>query len=69
MWPSSACAVLLLLTLGVFFDEAVPPAAPILLLWFIAPEVAIWVGRPRAPMREHLDMEQQQFLQQVARRT
>jgi cyclic beta-1,2-glucan synthetase len=69
MWPSSACAVLLLFTLGVFFDDAVLPAAPILLLWFIATEVATWVGRPRAPRREHLDMEQRQFLQQVARRT
>ena len=69
MWPSSACAILLLVTLAMFFADAVLPAAPILLLWFVAPEVAIWIGRPRAPRREQLDTTQRQFLLQVARRT
>lgn len=69
MWPSSAFAVVASIVLGLFFHDAVVPAAPILILWFIAPEVSVWVGRPRAPRREKLDEADQLFLQQVARRT
>ncbi|MFT6895935.1 MAG: cyclic beta-1,2-glucan synthetase [Paraglaciecola sp.] len=69
MWPSCAFAVLVLIVLGLFFTDAVLPAAPILILWFIAPEVSVWIGRPREPRREKLDESDQLFLQQVARRT
>lgn len=69
MWPSSVFAVLLLIVLGLFFQNAVLPASPILVLWFIAPEVSIWVSRPRELRRERLNKTEQLFLQQMARRT
>ena len=69
MWPSSALAVLASIVLGWFFSDAILPAAPILILWLIAPEISVWVGRPRQPRREKLGEHDQLFLLQVARRT
>ena len=69
MWPSSAFAVVLAIVLSLFFHDAFLPAAPILILWFIAPEVSIWVSRPREHKRETIKEDEQLFLQQVARRT
>lgn len=69
MWPSSGFAVLVSIILGLFFHDGILPASPILLLWFIAPEVSIWVSRPRELRHETLGESDQLFLQQVARRT
>ncbi|MCF8467309.1 MAG: hypothetical protein K9G33_07900 [Sneathiella sp.] len=69
MWPSSAVSFLLATYLALYDHQALAPAAPLLLLWFIAPEIATWTGKPREPRREKLDAEQSQFLIRVARRT
>ncbi|WOJ93116.1 glucoamylase family protein [Congregibacter variabilis] len=69
MWPSSFSAVLLTPALAFFFPLALIPASPLLLLWFIAPEIAIWLGHPRETRRQHLNDDEQSFLFQLARRT
>lgn len=69
MWPSSVFAILLSIVLSQFFHDAFLPALPVLILWFIAPEVSIWISRPRERQREKLKELDKVFLQQVARRT
>jgi len=69
MWPSAVFAFLAAVILERYFPDAMMPAAPILLLWLIAPEVSIWIGRPREPRRESLDKPAQLFLLKIARRT
>ncbi|WP_112322260.1 GH36-type glycosyl hydrolase domain-containing protein [Oceanibium sediminis] len=69
MWPSSALALMLALYL-VFFDlSRFWPAAPVLFLWLIAPEISTWSARPRYFRSETLDAAQRAFLKLVARRT
>ncbi len=69
MWPSSVISLLLAVELLLYDRPALAPAAPILFLWFIAPEIAVWTGKPRKIRREALDDEQSKFLIRVARRT
>jgi len=69
MWPSSAIAALLTILLGQYNTVALPAAVPVLLLWFISPEIAIWSARQRRLRRETLDDASKKFLRQVARRT
>jgi cyclic beta-1,2-glucan synthetase len=49
--------------------HALPVAAPILVLWALAPLVAYALSRPREEVREELGDEDRRFLRQVARRT
>jgi cyclic beta-1,2-glucan glucanotransferase len=69
MWPSSAISLLLAIYLALYDLQVLMPASPLLLIWFLAPEIATWTGRPREPRREKLNTEQSQFLMQIARRT
>jgi cyclic beta-1,2-glucan synthetase len=69
MWPSTAISVLLAIDLALYDRTALLPAAPVLLLWFIAPEIAVWTGRPRILRRETLNESQSGFLTRIARRT
>ena len=69
MWPSSALAFVLGAHLGVYDLNALFAAAPILLLWLAAPEIAIWTARQRSFRRETLDEAQRGFLLGIARRT
>lgn len=69
MWPSTAFAAVLGLDLALYDKDALLPAAPILLLWMIAPEIAIWIGRPRPPRREMLGVDERLFLNRIARQT
>src|SRR3546814_4791548 len=48
---------------------ALPAAAPVLLLWFVAPEVAIWVSRILPQRPETISEADRKFLRLVARRT
>ncbi|MDE8652867.1 GH36-type glycosyl hydrolase domain-containing protein [Novosphingobium album (ex Liu et al. 2023)] len=48
---------------------SIPVAAPLLLLWFIAPEIAIWISRPLQPSEEEISEADRKFLRLVARRT
>jgi len=49
--------------------HALPVAAPILVLWALAPLVAYALSRPRREEREELGTEDSRFLRQVARKT
>ena len=69
MWPSSALATIIAAELAVYDLGALLSAAPVLLLWFIAPEIAVWTARPRLLRRENLNAEQVRFLREVALRT
>lgn len=69
LWPSSAFSVLLSICLGIFERPSLLPAAPVLALWFMAPEIAVWLGRPRLVRREVLDRPERTFLEHLARRT
>lgn len=48
---------------------ALPAAAPLLLLWFLAPEIAIWVSRPLRRPTETITDADRRFLRMMARRT
>ncbi len=69
MWPSSALALTIAAQLMLYDLQSFWPAAPVLLLWLIAPEIAVWTARPRLLRREHLGADQVQFLRGVALRT
>jgi len=69
MWPSPTFSLLLATFLALFDTIALLPAAPLLVLWFLAPEIALWTGRPRSIRQERPDAAQSLFLRRVARRT
>ncbi|MEP6607994.1 MAG: glucoamylase family protein, partial [Burkholderiaceae bacterium] len=69
MWFAPAIAVLTWTVMPAMNASALPIAAPILLLWLVAPGVAWWVSRPLAARREELSLEQTGFLRRLARRT
>ncbi|MDO8840486.1 MAG: glucoamylase family protein [Parvibaculum sp.] len=62
-------AVMLLILLATASPSALPAAAPLLLLWLVAPEIAIWIRRPRRMPVERIDEAERIFLRRVARRT
>ncbi len=69
MWIGPAIAV----AAGAFLVVARPAAliasAPVLVLWFISPAVAWWMGRPIVEDRGRLSAGQRLFLRKTARRT
>jgi cyclic beta-1,2-glucan synthetase len=65
---NSPLAVLLLLPAFAFDAHALPVAAPLLLTWLAAPEIAAWTGRPRVPPKHTLDEASRLFLRRAARR-
>ncbi|MEX3007239.1 glucoamylase family protein [Hoeflea sp. TYP-13] len=69
MWPSSVISLVIAVDLSLFNSDALAAAAPLLILWFVAPEIAAWTGKTRQIRRERLDESQSRFLMQVARRT
>ncbi|MCR9139692.1 MAG: DUF3131 domain-containing protein [Alphaproteobacteria bacterium] len=69
MWPSPAFSLGLAVFLALFDTLALLPASPLLILWFVAPEIAHWTGRPRSIRKERPDATQSGFLRRVARRT
>ncbi|WP_193335573.1 GH36-type glycosyl hydrolase domain-containing protein [Devosia beringensis] len=69
MWPSTAVALLLWVDLALYRASSLLPAAPILLLWLLAPEIAVWLSKPRVLRQETLHDDDRRFLRHIARRT
>ncbi len=69
MWLSPGVSLAVALGLAIAKPAALVAAAPLLLLWLVAPEIAVRVSRPRRPPAEHVDDEDRTFLRQIARRT
>ncbi|MFT7212775.1 MAG: cyclic beta-1,2-glucan synthetase, partial [Granulosicoccus sp.] len=69
MWPSSAFSILLGVVLYLFEPQALWAAAPVLLFWAAAPEIAYLLGQSREFRRESLTVEDRSLLLDVARRT
>jgi len=68
IWWSPILAVLVALAL-LFNPSAFFAAAPILILWVIAPQITYWISRPLVRKKVQLDNEQLIFLRKIARKT
>lgn len=69
MWPSPIVAAGLTGAAAWLNPPALIPAAPLLILWLAAPEVAAWTARVRRPAAEQVTPEQSLLLRRWARRT
>ena len=69
MWISPAVAASVAIYLAWTKPAALTVAAPVLCLWFAAPAIAWWLGRPLESRPARLRTEQIVFLQRLARRT
>ena len=69
MWPSTALALAIAGGLALYDLASLLPATPILALWLIAPEIAVWTARPRRFRGETLTETDRRYLAQIARRT
>lgn len=69
MWPGSAVSIVLAVTLALISPAALPAALPLLLLWLLAPEVTLFIGRPQMDEAEPLAPVDVRFLRRLARRT
>ena len=69
MAPSPLTALALAPVVALARPSALPVAAPFLLLWLLAPALALVLSRPVRPRRFHLSDDDRTFLLDVARRT
>ncbi|WP_212633066.1 GH36-type glycosyl hydrolase domain-containing protein [Pseudomonas indica] len=69
MWPSPMLAVTLAIVLWRVHPAAFWPAAPLLLVWLLAPGVALFISLPRREATDEPSGEQHVFLRRLARRT
>lgn len=69
MWYSPVVAMSVFTALFQLQSNALAPAIPVLLCWFLAPWLAIRLGQSRSFRRDSLDSDDSDFLNQVARRT
>jgi cyclic beta-1,2-glucan synthetase len=69
MAASPLLAVTIALVLAAVDRAALPGAAPLLLLWFAAPEIALRTSRPRRKLVDSLAPDDRVYLRRVARRT
>jgi cellobiose phosphorylase len=69
MWFSPALAVGAALMLSFYNPGALFAAAPVLLLWFMAPVIAWWISLPMARETAELSPIQSLFLHTLARKT
>ncbi len=69
MWIAPALSLALAGAMALLRPAALPWAAPLLLLWLAAPEIAERTSRPRRPREEALGAEERAFLRRLARRT
>ncbi len=69
LWIAPFIAVVLAALLAVERPPALAVAAPLLLLWLIAPGIAWWMGLPRRERTAAATAGQRQFLRRLARRT
>jgi cyclic beta-1,2-glucan synthetase len=72
-WQEMAPGVLLtcLIAIVVFYmnEAALPIAAPLLILWFLSPEIARVISKPLPKVTEQLEDDDVVFLRRLARRT
>ncbi len=69
MWLSPAVAFLVTIGLGLSNSAALVSATPLVILWFLAPEIAVRVSRLRPPPVVDTTQEDCAFLRRIARRT
>ncbi len=72
-WREMAAAPLLAVGIAVILcwlnPVALLGAAPLLLLWFVSPQVAWWITREQQPVAEVLSEDDRLYLRLIARRT
>lgn len=69
MWISPFLAALACIFITVFRPEVLTVALPLLLIWFLAPEVAVAIMQPIRPPLEEINADDRLFLRKIARRT
>jgi len=69
MWSAPVIALATAVALAVLQPTALLVAAPILVLWFVAPLGAWWLGRPLVRKEASLSDQQTLFLRKIARKT
>lgn len=69
MWSGPVTTVLLGMAIFWVSPASLPAAAPLLLVWFIAPEITTRLNRPRHKSAPQLDESDRLFLREIARRT
>jgi cyclic beta-1,2-glucan glucanotransferase len=69
MWASPVVATAIAALVAWVSPAALVVAAPLLAIWFIAPEIANWVSSPAHARAEALRAEDRQTLRMLARRT
>lgn len=69
MWPSPVIALAVTLLLMRVEPNTLIPASPILLCWFLAPWIAMFLAKKRQIKSDSLSYSQQKFLRKTARRT
>ena len=69
MAASPVIAITLFVLLASGRPASLPQAAPLLVLWCLAPLVAAWLSRPVSPERFVLGAEDRRYLRLVARKT
>jgi cyclic beta-1,2-glucan synthetase len=71
IWRRMASATLLALALALLVallnPRALPVALPFLLVWFLSPQIAVWLGRSVKRQSKPLTAEQQRELRRLAR--
>ncbi len=67
--PAPAAAITAATAIALIRPEALPAAAGVLLLWLLAPEVALAIGRPREFGAQAIGRHHEQYLRRLARRT
>ncbi len=69
MWPASTLALLIVAAVLTLRPSALVAALPLLGLWVLAPEITLWIGRPRRELVEPLSEDDKTFLRLLARKT
>ena len=69
MWASPVIPVAITALVAWVAPAALVVAAPLLVIWFVAPEIAYWVSRPHRARTESLRVDDRQKLRLLARRT
>ena len=69
MWIAPVIATATAILLATSAASALAAAAPVLVLWFLSPGIAWWIGRPLVRREARLEPDQTLFLRKLARRT
>ena len=69
MWFSPVLALVVAGAVGILHPLAMGSAAPLLLLWLLAPAVAWWISEPAQRQTSALDERQRDYLHRLTRKT